>query len=205
MNAPATHPESEEERRWLLAARAGDLEAFERLIAVYTRPIYNLAYRMLGDPQEAEDATQEIFLRIYRGLATYDPQRPPASWILSIAAHYCIDQLRARRPSVPLEDLESKIVAPSRDHPESVVERRDQEEQIQQALLRLSHEDRMVLVLYYWHERSCEEIASILGVSREAVRVRLHRARLRLAEHLYPLVHAGDPPSAAPSPARRRS
>lgn len=83
----------QEERRWILAAREGDLEAFERLVAAYTRPIYNLAYRMLGDPMEAEDATQEIFLRIYRRLTTYDPTHPPASWILSIAAHYCIDQL----------------------------------------------------------------------------------------------------------------
>lgn len=190
----------QEERRWILAAREGDLEAFERLVAAYTRPIYNLAYRMLGDPMEAEDAAQEIFLRIYRRLTTYDPTHSPASWILSIAAHYCIDQLRSRRPSVSLEAIDSEIPAPSHNLPESVVERREQEACIQRALSRLSPEDRMVLVLHYWHGRSCEEIASMLGLSHGAVRVRLHRARLRLAAHLYPLIHTnGEKPSESAS------
>lgn len=194
-----------EERRWILAAREGDLEAFERLVEAYIRPIYNLAYRMLGDPEEAEDATQETFLRIYRSLATYDPAHPPASWILSIAAHYCLDQLRSRRASVSLEASGWEMVAPSEEHPESIVEQREQEEQIQRALLCLSHEDRMVLVLYYWHECSCEEIASIMGLSREAVRVRLHRARLRLARHLDPRARISPQRPVEHAPVRRRS
>lgn len=175
---------SEEERRWLLAAREGDLSAFERLVVAYTRSIYHLAFRMLGDPLEAEDATQEIFLRIYRHLHTYDPSHRPASWILSIAAHYCIDRLRSRRPALSLEALDGEIAAPSETDPEILAERREREEHIRHALQRLSPEDRIVLVLYYWHERSCEEIAAILGIQPGAARVRLHRARLRLAEHL---------------------
>lgn len=197
--------EREEERRWILAAREGDLEAFERLVGAYIRPIYNLAYRMLGDPEEAEDATQETFLRIYRSLAAYDPARSPASWILSIAAHYCMDQLRSRRASVSLEAFEREIVAPSEDHPEFIAEQREQEEQIRRALWGLSHEDRMVLVLYYWHECSCEEIASILGLSREAVRVRLHRARIRLARHLHPRARTSPQRPAEHALVRRKS
>ncbi|HXF68405.1 MAG TPA: sigma-70 family RNA polymerase sigma factor [Thermoflexus sp.] len=195
----------QEERRWILAAREGDLEAFERLVAAYARPIYNLAYRMLGDPMEAEDAAQEIFLRIYRRLTAYDPTYPPASWILSIAAHYCIDRLRSHRPSVSLEALGSEIAASPNDLPESVVERQEQEAWIQRALSCLSPEDRMVLVLHYWHGRSCEEIASMLGLSHGAVRVRLHRARLRLAAHLYPLVHTDGGKPSEPVPDRRGS
>jgi len=182
---------SEGERDWILAARNGDLNAFERLVAAYTRPIYNLCYRMLGDPHEAEDATQEVFLRIYRRLHAYDPAHWPASWILSIAAHYCIDRIRARRPVLPLEDVHPEPQTPEEARPDALVERQEQEACLREALGQLKPEERAVLILYYWHERSCEEIASILGLQPGTVRVRLHRARLRLAELLKPHLLVG--------------
>ena len=95
----------EQEKRWIAAARQGDRSAFGRLVEAFQGPVYNLTYRMLGDPEEAEDAAQETFLRAYRKIDTYDPSRKFSTWLLSIASHYCIDRLRRRRLTwLSLED-----------------------------------------------------------------------------------------------------
>ena len=75
----------------------GDGNAFTTLVEAYQRPVYNLCYRMLGNAEEAEDASQETFWRAYQALDRYDPKRSFITWLLSIAAHYCIDQQRKRR------------------------------------------------------------------------------------------------------------
>ena len=74
----------------------GNQEAFTQLVETYQRPVYNLCYRMLGDANEAEDASQETFLRVYKNIKRYDHKRPFSTWLLSIAAHHCIDQIRKR-------------------------------------------------------------------------------------------------------------
>src|SRR5436305_3151895 len=95
-----------EEAVLLEAAKVGDQEAFRELVERYQGAVYNLAYRMLGDPDEAEDAAQEIFVRVYRQLARYDAERKFSTWVLAIATNYCIDQLRRRRVQlVPLENI----------------------------------------------------------------------------------------------------
>jgi len=88
---------NDQEIIWLEKARRGDREAFGRLVEAYQGPVYNLAYRMLGNAAEAEDAAQETFVRMYTRLHTYRPEHKLSSWVLSIASHYCIDRLRRRR------------------------------------------------------------------------------------------------------------
>jgi RNA polymerase sigma factor (sigma-70 family) len=85
------------EVEWINRARAGDGEAFGHLVEAYQVSVYNLCYRMLGNLQEAEDAAQETFLRAYQGIKGYDRQKSFSTWLLSIAAHYSIDQIRRRR------------------------------------------------------------------------------------------------------------
>ena len=85
------------EREWIRLAQAGDDEAFSEWVGAYQVPVYNLCYRMLGDSGEAEDAAQETFLRTYRNIKKYDPNRKFITWILSIASNHCIDRLRKRR------------------------------------------------------------------------------------------------------------
>ena len=85
------------EVKWVREARTGDAAAFSKLVEAYQTPVYNLAYRMLGNAAEAEDAAQETFIRAYTRLNTYDPDRKFSSWLLAIASHYCIDVLRRRR------------------------------------------------------------------------------------------------------------
>ena len=86
----------ENESEWLDGAIEGDDDAFAQLVELYQKPVYNLCYRMLGTPGDAEDAAQEAFLRAYKNLRRYDRNRSFATWLLSIASHYCIDQLRKR-------------------------------------------------------------------------------------------------------------
>lgn len=95
------------EAAWLERARRGDEQAFAELVEAYQVPVYNLCYRMMGNPAEAEDAAQESFWRAYRGMKRYDPSRKFSTWLLSIASHYCIDLLRKRRMKlVSLDDLQ---------------------------------------------------------------------------------------------------
>src|SRR5918997_410060 len=92
---------------WIEAAQRGDHTAFARLVETYTQPVYNIAYRMLGSGAEAEDAAQEVFLRAYLKLATYDRERKFSTWLLSIASNYCMDVLRRRRATLlTLDDVE---------------------------------------------------------------------------------------------------
>ncbi len=94
------------EAQWLNLAQKGDPQAFSQLVETYQRPVYNLCYRMLGTAEDAEDASQETFLRAYKSMKRYDNSRPFSTWLLSIAAHYCIDQIRKRRMTiVSIEDL----------------------------------------------------------------------------------------------------
>jgi RNA polymerase sigma-70 factor (ECF subfamily) len=182
-------------------ARAGDQSAFGRLVMAYQTPVYNLAYRMLGNAAEAEEAAQETFLRAYTHLRSYDPQRRFRSWLLSIASHYCIDRLRRRRITwLPLEDeiavasdsttrLSSSQSEPTKvsltsgsPNPEAVVAEREREAYIQRLLAGLSPTDRAAITLRYWNDCSYEEIAETLNLTVSAVKSRLHRARRALAE-----------------------
>jgi RNA polymerase sigma-70 factor (ECF subfamily) len=173
------------ESEWIQQARAGDQTAFGRLVVAYQTPVYNLAYRMLGNRAEAEDAAQEAFLRAYTHLRSYDPERPFSSWLLSIASHYCIDRLRRRRIAwLPLEDevATSGHLTSESPNPEAAMSQQEREQQIQQMLKTLSPTDRAAITLRYWYDCSYEEIAEMLNLTVSAVKSRLHRARHALAE-----------------------
>lgn len=174
----------EDESEWLVRAIEGDDEAFTRLVEIYQKPVYNLCYRMLGTAGEAEDAAQEAFLRAYRSLDRYDPKRSFATWLLSIASHYCIDQIRKRRFttfSIDDEDhawLEPPDPGPNPEISLSIVEK---QEQVQALLENLGPKDRSAVILRYWYDYSYEEIAESLSISVSAVKSRLHRTRKTLA------------------------
>ena len=180
------------ETEWIRLAREGDQAAFGRLVVTYQTSVYNLAYRMLGNVGEAEEAAQEAFLRAYTHLRSYDPQRPFRSWLLSIASHYCIDRLRRRR--ITWLSFEDEIAAPggptkltegwltsASPNPEAVVAQKEREKQIQQLLAALSPTDRAAITLRYWYDYSYEEIGETLSLTVSAVKSRLHRARRALA------------------------
>jgi RNA polymerase sigma-70 factor (ECF subfamily) len=158
----------------------GNQEAFTHLVETYERPVYNLCYRMLGDPEEAEDASQETFLRVYRNIKHYDADRPFSTWLLSIAAHLCIDQLRKRHMIVISMDTTPYLEpADGSPGPESTFFLKEDQRRL---LKTLNPHDRAAVIMYYWYDFSYEEIAKSLSLTPSAVKSRLHRARLTMAQ-----------------------
>ena len=175
-----------EELIWLEKARNGNKEAFGKIIEAYQTPVYNLAYRMLNNSGEAEEAAQEAFIRAYTRLDSYNPKHKFSTWLLSITSNYCIDQIRKRRalllsidePIAPHPSLMS-----DRDKaPESQLVQSQQQDMVQSLLAGLEPDYRQAVVLRYWHELSYDEIAEIMDTSVSAIKSRLFRARKQLAE-----------------------
>jgi len=161
----------------------GNQEAFTQLVEFFQRPVYNLCYRMLGDANEAEDASQETFLRVYRNIKRYDHKRSFSTWLLSIAAHHCIDQIRKRRMVVVSLDGIPYLDPPdSSPGPETSFFLLEDQKKIEELLKSLNPHDRAAVVMYYWYDFSYEEIAQSLSITVSAVKSRLHRARLILAQ-----------------------
>jgi len=167
----------------LATARQGDPQAFSALVELYQTPVYNLCYRMLNNAGDAEDAAQETFLRAYKSMKKYDDSRSFPTWLMSIAAHYCIDQLRKRRMTiVSTEDLPYFEVVEGKPGPESIMTQRQEQENVRKLLHTINPVDRAAVVMYYWNELSYQEISQALGLTESAVKSRLHRARRSLAQ-----------------------
>lgn len=175
-----------EEQVWLEQARNGDKVAFGKLIDAYQRPVYNLAYRMLNNSGEAEEAAQEAFIRAYTRLDTYNPNHKFSTWMLSITSNYCIDLLRKRRalllsidePLPPHPALKTE----NTKGPEAQMVNQEQQEMVQSLLQELPEDYRQAVVLRYWHDLSYEEIAEMMDTTVSAIKSRLFRARRQLAE-----------------------
>lgn len=171
-----------EEKKWLRLAQTGDPQAFAKLVDMYAKPVHNLCYRMLGNTQDAEDATQEVFMRAFRGIRSVDPERKFLSWLLSIAAHHCIDQYRRfRLPTVSYDEAQPGALADKHSGPDAKLETRQTRDQLQNLLASLDPRDRAAIILFYWHDLPYEEIARELSISAAALKSRLHRARRELA------------------------
>jgi RNA polymerase sigma-70 factor (ECF subfamily) len=164
----------------------GDHDIFAVLVERYKDGVQNLAYRMLGNATEAEDVTQETFVRAYTQLATYKSVHKFSTWVLSIASHLAIDQLRRRRfLALPLEDVPFlEWIVDVGISPEQSALQGEQQDEIQRYLQRLPGKYRAVIVLRYWYDFSYEEIAAALSLTPPLVKARLHRARELLARYM---------------------
>jgi RNA polymerase sigma-70 factor (ECF subfamily) len=181
---------------WVLAARAGDQDAFAELVYAYQDAVYNLCYRMLSERTEAEDAAQETFLRAYLHLDRYDPGRSFKTWLLSIASNYCIDRLRRRRMhylSIDEDPLPALTLSTHEPEPEDEVIRAQHSQVIQMLLKLLPADYRAAVILRYWYDYSYVEIADILQTTESAIKSRLFRARQMLADKLGSSAHGLTP------------
>ena len=176
-----------DENAWVLQAQQGNDDAFTQLVETYQKPVYNLCYRMLGEPEVAEDAAQETFLRAYQNLHRYDSSRPFGTWILSIAAHYCIDRLRKKKFSVFSIDAEDEdgmpfeVADPASPDPEVESVTKEDRDHLHILLKDLEPTDRAAVIMRYWYDYSEVEIAQSLRLTVSAVKSRLHRSRRALA------------------------
>lgn len=164
-----------------MAGRAvqGDTEAFGELVNLYQVAVFNVTYRMLGVVAEAEDVTQDAFIRAYRSLSTFDLERPILPWLKKIAVNLCLDRLKH-----PLElPLEEEFLAGA-NGPEAQVIQRDQDHLVRASLLSLPPHYRAVIELRHFQEMSYEEIAVTLQRPLASIKTELFRARKMLAERL---------------------
>lgn len=170
------------EDRLAVKCRTGDTAAFDELVTRYQLRLFRFALRMLQDRSEAEDAVQETFVRAYRALPGYRPDGFFSSWIYRIALNECRRRMRSRRSTIPLEMIEG---TPGRTpDPQSMVMVGERNRLLRRAVDDLPEHYRMVMVLFYFEEMSVDQISKTLGASVSAVKVRLHRARERLAVRL---------------------
>jgi len=165
---------------------SGEQDVFAVLVERYKDAVQNLAYRMLGNATEAEDVTQETFVRAFTQLGTYKPVHKFSTWLLSIASHLAIDQLRRRRfLALPLEDVPFLEWLPDVGiSPEQSALQGEQQDEIQRYLQLLPSKYRAVIVLRYWYDFSYEEIAQALNLTAPLIKARLHRARELLARYM---------------------
>lgn len=160
----------------------GDEAAFGNIVESFQRPVFNLCYRMLGNFEAAEDAAQESFWRAFQSIRKYNPERSFPTWLLSIAAHYCIDQHRKRKfPVIVMDDYFAELVPDPSPNPESIFLQKESQNQVQDLLKGLSGLDQASIILRYWHECSEEEIGQVLDISKNAVKSRLYLTRKKLA------------------------
>ncbi|KIL37998.1 RNA polymerase subunit sigma-24 [Gordoniibacillus kamchatkensis] len=180
------------ETRLAKLARAGDRDAFEELVQLYKDKIYHLAYRMLGNRQEAEDAVQETFLRVYMNLERYDEQQKFSTWIFRIGTNLCIDRLRKKKPNYSLdaelpegEGGDWYSMLPSEDAtPEDRVIVSETQRQIHRAIETMPDKYKSVVILKYLQDMSLQEIGEVLDMPVTTVKTRVHRGREFLRQQL---------------------
>jgi RNA polymerase sigma-70 factor (ECF subfamily) len=179
---------SADEGQLVQSSRKGDLGAFNTLVQIYQRQVYNLCLRMVGSAA-AEDAAQEAFITAYRRLSSFRGGSFRA-WLLRIAANICCDELRRRR-SRPAASLEAALEAGSPAdvpsplaNPEEEALRRELARHLQQGLATLPTEQRLAIILRDIHGLSYEELAEALGCSLGTVKSRIARGRARMRQYL---------------------
>jgi RNA polymerase sigma-70 factor (ECF subfamily) len=174
--------------------RSGDPHAFARLVALHEGMVFNLAARLLGDAEEAKDASQEVFLQVFRTLDRFEGRSSLRTWIFRIVVNHCRNRQRwwrRRRKDrcFPIEDLtptqEARLPAAGEaDNPYEQARRGEQARLVQAALLRLSFDHRVILILREVEGLSCEQVSAALRVAEGTVKSRLARAREALRREL---------------------
>lgn len=172
---------------------AGDLYAFEEIVERYKKKVYYIAYDIVGDHHEAEDISQEVFIKMYRALDRFRKDAKMSSWLYQIAVNSSIDSLRRKKtkPRIHVEDIDQvgrKDQALESASPESNPERRAvaalMQEHIDQALHKITPQERAVFVMRHYNEFKIKEIADVLDVSSGTVKSLLFRALKKLRKEL---------------------
>ena len=191
----------EHEKHCIERVLKGDVNAFEHLVHAYEKNVFNLALRSLGNRQDAEDVTQEAFLKAYRSLSSYRGDSKFSVWLYRIVSNLCLDQLRARqrRPvqslTVENDEGESEELEISDEHfsPERLLDRKLTRESVQRGLASLPDDARQILLLRELQGLSYEEIGQTLDLEPGTVKSRIFRARKRLCAYLMQDGNLPDP------------
>jgi RNA polymerase sigma-70 factor (ECF subfamily) len=170
-----------DERMWIERAKAGDKAAFEAIYRRYERQIYSFIYRMMGDADDADDLTQDCFVKAFTALAATRDDTNVSAWLHRIAANACLDVLRRRQLrrwlpwNGPTHD--HLLLSAPADDPERRALSREARVSVQRVLDRMKPRHRLALLLREYEGLSCEEIGEVMGLGRSAVKSVLYRAR----------------------------
>ncbi|KQL57014.1 MULTISPECIES: RNA polymerase sigma factor SigW [Bacillaceae] len=179
-------------KRLISEIKQGDDQAFAELVDLYKDKVYQVAYRMVGHPQEAQDVAQEAFLRVYTNLEKYDVNRKFSTWLFRIATNVAIDRLRKRKPDFYLQDkvkgteditYESQLAATD-DLPEDQVVQFELQDWIQAEINHLPPKYRTAIILKYLEDLSLKEISDIMDLPVATVKTRIHRGREALRKRM---------------------
>jgi len=177
-------------------AASGDAEAFGRLIEPYERPVYNFCRRVLGDGYDAEDVSQEVFIKIYRSIGGYTDRRAGSfkNWVYRIANNACIDELRKRKARPVAESLDETYESDEGESvrqfespelpPEEAVLKKERQKIIADAIRNLAPEFKRVIILRDVRGFSYEDIAQMTGMKIGTVKSKISRARVNLKEQI---------------------
>ena len=160
---------------------------FGALFRAHERRVRQVCRYLLGSTDEAEDAVQEVFLRVRQRYDQFDPARPFESWVVGVTSHYCVDRLRHRRRVSRLfgtDDIEGDTIPSALGSPLDALLARERGRELRQAVADLPVKYRVPIVLAYFNELGYAEIAKMLGIERSHVAVLLFRGRQRLRQML---------------------
>ncbi len=172
----------EEEQRLIRRVLGGDAEAFTPLVECYSRPIFSLVYRIVGQREESEELTQDIFLKAYTHLASYGGRSRFSTWLYRIACNAALSAVRPRRHLfLFFDEARCERVADSSAEEQAFATcQGEREKALMRALDRLAPEERALIQLHYYEEHSLAECGEILGLTENNSKVRLHRIRKKL-------------------------
>ena len=182
-----------QEIQWIKRAQQGEPEAFGPLVQKYQQRVFSLVYHLVRRRDEVEDLAQEIFIKAFRAIRSYNFQSSFATWLSRIATNHCYDYLRHERASRVSfywqmgENSQQELETNAESQPEQVLDHEEQtvlKDLVDKLLDRAPENDRKILVLKELQDYSVEEIAEILNLKPTTVKVRLHRARKRMLEDL---------------------
>ena len=182
----------EHEKHCIERVLKGDANAFEHLVHAYEKTVYNLALRTLGNREDAEDVTQEAFLKAYRSLDSFRGDSKFSVWLYRIVSNLCLDLLRSRQrkpvQSLTVEDDDGEIgeleISDEHFSPEKLLDRKLTRESVQRGLASLPDDSRQILLLRELQGMSYEEIGQALDLEPGTVKSRIFRARKRLCAFL---------------------
>ncbi len=180
---PAEHDGQPDEADLVAASAQGDQDAFRQLVQRYERLVLRVAFRSMGDTSLAEDVAQEAFIKVFRGLPKYRPDKPFVHWLHRVVANAVTDELRRRRPVQSLDAMLEPPASPEEGPPE-VADHHAIERAVRQAIASLPPRYRDVIILQVFHELTYEQIASTLRLPLSTVTWRMNMAKRLLRQQL---------------------
>ncbi|MDD4514173.1 sigma-70 family RNA polymerase sigma factor [Massilibacteroides sp.] len=178
-----------EERKWIEQILAGDVQSFSCLIAKYEKMAYTLAFRVMGNKEEAEEVTQDAFIKVYNALDTFKFESKFSTWLYRIVYCTALSALRQQKIFTDYDEARPEdLTEKEMDSAASLLERNDRREIISQVMSLLAPDEAMLLTLFYLEECSMDDIHQITELTISNIKVKLHRGRKHFYEKLQQLM-----------------